>query len=294
VKILARYEELQTIYAEIIEGYSYCHRLKAYVKHFNDIDYANVYKIRDVYMREEVGDGILSEAERLKIIMKDDLWTEQDEDDLVSLKWLINDNTKQIETIVSPDQRKTIQKMVDEKKIELDDMSNKRASYLHPTKEYYSSKYLSEILPYHSLFKDKDLSIPRYEQGEYDEFSEEEITEIAIHYAVSLGRFSARNFRLLAGMPFVLNQLSLARKNPLVFLNKPIVYLTSLQLDIYNKVMRNLDVLENSEGRPPEFDSSTEDQEILDWYDVNYSVWQGKNSKGGDSEIRKTTNYVNS
>ena len=112
MKILARYEELQTIYAEIIEGYSYCHRLKAYVKHFNDIDYANVYKIRDVYMREEVGDGILSEAERLKIIMKDDLWTEQDEDDLVSLKWLINDNTKQIETIVSPDQRKTIQKMV--------------------------------------------------------------------------------------------------------------------------------------------------------------------------------------
>lgn len=293
MKILARYEELQTTYAEIIEGYSYSPPLKAYVKHFNDLDYAHVYRIRDEYIREEVGDDILPEAERLKIIMKDDLWSEQDEDDLISLKWLINDNTREIDKIVSMDQRKMIQKIVDDKQIEYDNMSAKRAAYLHPTKEYYSAKYLSEILPYHSLFKTKDLTIPRYTKDEYEEFSEEEITEIALHYAVSLKQFASRDLRILAAMPFVLNQLSLARKNPLVFLNKPVVHLTSLQLDIYNRVMRNLNVLENSEGRPPEFDSSTEDQEILDWYDVNFSVWQGKNSKGGTSEIKKSTNYVN-
>lgn len=293
MKILARYEELQTVYAEIVEGCSYCPPLKAYVKHFNDLDYASVYKIRDAYLRDEVGDDILPESERLKIIQKDDLWTEQDEDDLISLKWLINDNTREIEKIVSADQRKMIQKIVDDKQVEYDEMSAKRSAYLHPTKEYYSAKYLSEILPYYSLFKDKEMTTLRYTQDEYDEFSEEEITEISLHYAVSLKQFDTRNLRVLAAMPFILNQLSLARKNPLVFLNKPVVFLTSLQLDIYNRTMRNLNVLENAEGRPPDFDSSTEEQEVLDWYDVNYSVWQGKNSKEKPNDIKKTTNYVN-
>ena len=56
--------------------------------------------------------------------------------------------------------------------------------------------------------------------------------------------------------------------------------------------MRNLNVLENDQGNPPDIDKAVDEQEILDWYDKAYSVWQGKNNKDKPSEIKKTTNYV--
>jgi len=291
VKILDQYETLQTIYSEIVEGCSYCHDLKCYVKHFNDRDFAEIYRARDHYLITEVGD-IPTEAEKLKEITEAGIWTEQDEDDLITLQWAVEDNTKQIENIVSPEQREIIQKIVDEKQEELNEVEAKKLSYLHPNKDFYSRKYVSESIPYFALFKDRNLTERFFLEEKYENLDEEEITEIAIKYTLSLKKFNSRNLRLLATFPFVLNQLSLCRKNALIFLNKPVVEFTNYQLDLFNRTMRNLNVLENAEGNPPDIDKATDEQEILDWYDKAYSVWQGKNSKDQPSEIKKTTNYV--
>ena len=96
----------------------------------------------------------------------------------------------------------------------------------------------------------------------------------------------------MATLPFVLNQLSLCKKNPLVFLNKPIVQFSTYQQDIYSRTMRNLTILENAENKPIEIDETTEEQQLLDWYDINYAVWQGKNDSTKKSEITKSTKYV--
>ena len=280
------------LYAEIVEGYSYIEELDSYARHFNELRFVRLYRLRDKYLREQVPEAVLSEKDRLIQLNKEERWTEKQEDDLISLKWLIEDNKKSAETIVSSEQKKLILKIVEEKKEEHDELELEKMTLMHPTREFYSRKYFSELLPQFSLFKDDGLTDPKYTEEEYEEFSEEEVAEISIFFSEGLRKFDERTMRVMATLPFVLNQLSLCKKNPLVFLNKPIVQFSTYQQDIYSRTMRNLTILENAENKPIEIDETTEEQQLLDWYDINYAVWQGKNDSTKKSEITKSTKYV--
>ena len=291
MKILDRYEEFQVLFTEIIEGKSYSEKLDCYIKHLNDRDLVKLYRVRDSYLKKFIK-GIPTEREKLEQLKKDDLWTDQKEDDLISLKWTISDNKKNVETIVAPEQREVILKIIAQKQEEHDALEIEKMTLMHPTREYYSRKYLAEILPLYGTFKDESMTELKFSQEQFDDFSEEEITSISVDYSDELKKFSSRNMRILAAFPFVLNQISLCKKNPLVFLNKPVIDFTNNQSDLYTRTIRNLNILENTENEPIEIDTTTEEQDILDWYDLNYGIIQGKNKKGNNSEITKATKYV--
>ena len=55
--------------------------------------------------------------------------------------------------------------------------------------------------------------------------------------------------------------------------------------------MRNLSILESADGEPPDVDSSTKIQDVLDWYDLNYSILQGKNKNQDADGVRTSKTY---
>jgi hypothetical protein len=287
--LLDKYDDFRIIYLDIIRGYSYSDRLKCYVKHLSDFDMSVLTVKKKVFEDKERADGLLSERDKLKEVISQDEWSEKKEDDIASLKLIIADNTKLIENMSVPEQRKTIQGIVDGKKEELREMELERTSLLYPNLETASFEYYLEILPQYCLFKDTEMKVPLHSAEEYEEtLSEEDMSNINNCYLETVNIFSERNMRAISVMPFVINQLSYCKKSVLSFLNKPVISFTSHQMDIYSRAMRNLSILESAEGEPPEIESITTVQEVLDWYDLNYSIIQGKH-KGKESDAVRTS-----
>jgi hypothetical protein len=290
--LLDRYDDFRIIYLDVVRGYTYCEELKCYVRHLTDFDVSVLTAKKKDFERKEAADGLLSEKDKLKEVISQGEWSIEKEDDIASLRFVISDNTKLVERMDVPEQKRVIQKIIDEKKEELKKIEHERLQFLYPNLETSSFEYYLDILPQYCMFKDISLKIPLHSSIEYeDTLSEEAVGRINKAYALSTDAFSEKNMRILATMPFVINQLSYCKKNILSFMHKPIVDFSSYQMDVYSRTMRNLSILESADGEPPDVDSSTKIQDVLDWYDLNYSILQGKNKNQDADGVRTSKTY---
>jgi len=294
MKVLQQYEFLKTIYADVITGRSRCEKYSCFVKHLTELDYAELIRSKRQYIQELKRQGVPSEAERLSSLKEQGLWTDKDEDDLRTLRLVISDNTKLVERIMVPSQRAPIESIISQKRLELSSMSEKRAELIQSTVEQHGTRHYAALFPKMSMFKDAALSIPRFSAEEYDEMDDSDLVEIHSEYSLAVQDYSEYNFRALACMPFVLNQISSCKKNLYNYLGKPIVNFTIYQQDILNRTLRNLSVIENSESEPIEIEEETVLQDVIDWYDLNFSILLSKRqSSSQDTGVKTSKNYVN-
>lgn len=294
MSVLKNYEFFKVLYSDIIRGFS---RTKTgdYVKHLSESDYADLIVRKEEYVEDLISQGIHTEKQKLEILSSQEVWTSKDEDEILSLKYIISDNTKLIEKMPIASQRAPIEAILGQKKQDLYLLESKRASLVQPTVEFYGMKYYSMIFPQAAIFKDKKMSVFKYEMSDYEKMEDDQIGEINMEYLTSIEKFTERNIRILACLPFVLNQISLCKGNIFSYLGVPISQFTIHQQELYRQAARNINVLENAKGSPPDIQTDTSEQELLDWYDSNYSILSSGGSDANESVgIKTSTNYVNS
>ena len=293
MNILKHYEDYKIIYADIVQGKTWCDEYSCYVKHFTDIDYAKLIRRKSRYTEYLIKEGLQTEAQKLVTLKEQGVWGDKEEDDILSLKYIISDNTKIVEKMPVPQQRAPIEAIIKSKREELAKLEYRRSQLIEPTVEYYSLRYYGTIFPQAAMFKDEALTIPLYSESQYDDMEDDDVAKINSAYIKTLEPFSDRNFRILACLPIVINQVSLCKKNVFAYYGKPLVDFTLYQHDVLSKTLRNLNIMEQSEGEPPEIDEGTSVQDLLDWYDLNYSVLLGKRNSGSqDSGVKTSKTYV--
>ena len=189
-------------------------------------------------------------------------------------------------------QRQTIQAVVDKKIAERSLLRQRKAEAIGEHAEFFADRYYNEIIPLCSLYEDKALTKLKYENAD-ESLDRDELEDIRYKYNSALVKFSDRNLRILATMPFLLNVFAQCKDNLLLFLNKPIVHYTLFQSDLIFKCLRNIKVLENCEADSPQITDNLKAQELLDFYDLNHSVLQGRNKSGSqNSGVTTSTRTV--
>ena len=78
-------------------------------------------------------------------------------------------------------------------------------------------------------------------------------------------------------MPFFLNKFSYCKENIYYFLGIPISQLTYHQNYLLSLGSRNLNVMGQAQGNPPEVDLCQSLDEIVQWYNVQYNLMISKN-----------------
>jgi len=295
MKIVSNYDLYKSLYSDIANQYSFSPKTNLFIKHFGDLDFARVHRIKNEKLKEAMlgNEDMLSEDKKLSLLKEHNLWSDKEEDDLLSLELTISDNKKYCATIIIPNQREAIEKIIKTKETERDVLLARKENLMGETRERYSSIFMSEALIQNSFFKDESCLVKAYSEEEYDSLPDERIAILNSEYSSFLSTFNTRQMRVLACLPFFLNGLSHCRKRPFDFFGIPIVKLTNFQSEILSKGFRNLNVIDNAESEPPEILENTEEQEILDWYDSNYSILVGKSkSGGGQSGTTTSKKYV--
>jgi len=294
VKILENYDKYTLAFNDIIKGYSKSYNFNCYLKHLGQNDLSEIEIKKQEYELELKKEGVFTEKEKLEYLKKEGLWTDSDEEQILTLKYVISDNKKIMDEMVAESQKKFYAKILEQKKIELKEVENRKFNLLYPTAEHYSVQYYSNTLIKSIFFKDKELSIPLFSEEEFSDFDDEKVNDLNKEYAEINSNFTDKKLSLLACLPLIINQLSYCKKNLRLFLDKPITQYTNYQMSLVNKTIRNLNVLENTTSSSPEIMDDTSEKDLIDWYDLNYSIWQGKLSGNSSGEaIKKSTNYVN-
>ena len=270
--IQSEIDSLRLIYKEVLEGFSVADHdgQKIFIKHLNELDHIDVLSRKVVSFEGHLKNGVPSEQDKLKTAISFGEWGADKEDEILSLKWTISDNEKNLQNIIAQ-QRPPIIKIVDGLKQKLRKITHERSSVIGETAERFAEKEAFHYLIYASIYKDEKNRL--FES--FEEFYEEKEEKEAVYGELlekTLEKINHKAVSQIACLGFFLNPLSYAKDNLYFFLGKPISELTHYQTSLFSLGLRNLRTLSESSGSPPDLLDQTNIDDIVFWYDKEYSV----------------------
>lgn len=269
-------EELKIIYSEIIQGSSYIYSPNLYVKHFNEVDNIEVLKEKKRLLIKYKKDGIPSEEDKLKTALEQGEWTKANEENIDFLKLNIHDNEKNVMSII-PQQREGILKMIELRKQELITEIIKRREILGNTAEEFCNRDIINFITCKSLYKDSRCLVAAFDsQDEFENLEDEELDNLIHEVDISASQFSDQNIKKISCMSFFINPLSYVKDNWHNFFNLPIAIMSNYQYSLLAMGARNISTLQNSENEPPLVLTSADIENVVNFFDAQYSILIGK------------------
>ena len=261
-----------SLIGEIFDGYSVStfEGRDVFVKHINIRDQKYIHSYYEKYKNTALSKGIESQEEREAYIKKEELWEESDDVKIVSLTEEIKNLKKTKESIFLPSQKESFQKTIEEKSVELYDLSTKKAEIVGLTAEGYASKRSNDEMLRFCIFKDPDF---RKNLHTEDEFSELEVRDVILLNKIMTDtseKMSEDNIKHAVLRPFFSMYISNC-ENPSDFYGKPIVDLSAYQMKVamYGRVFHSIfqyteDIPDNIREDPDKLIAYSESQRNKD------------------------------
>lgn len=276
-KILKNETDCRIVYSEIVKGYSYDTLGGFFLKHFGEIESSETERVRRLYLKEMEAQGILSEPEKIKLLEINGHWTKEDEASYRQYQDEIEGLRLSLHKLIIPQQQEHMGKIIEKKIEENKNKWSTRAQLLGTTREIYAGRKAAEFHILSTFYKDKQLTIPAFNQEEIDNLSDEQLNIYMNVYQEIHEVFVDKNFKRIAVCPFFLNTYLMSDNNPYFFYGKPLVQLSTYQLALFNRAAFYKNVVEESPQRPP--DEYYEDlDKVIQFYDRQYSIIVGKRS----------------
>lgn len=263
------------VYQEIIEGCSYSPK-GFFIKHLCEIEQIELTRKRIELVNDYVARGIPTEEERLTRLKEDGEWSDEKENDIVAYRQTLSDNERLIHTIIQQ-QQAGIRKVIEEHRQSLIKLLIERKTAIGITAEELTQKDSTYFMAYLALYRDRACLKPLFDSWEdFEALEEDKSTDYLQAIDNVLDRMNEQNIRKISVMPFFLNAFSYCKESIHTFLNKPISRLTNYQVHLFSLGSRNLNILSQSEGSPPDYFDKVSVDDILKWYDLQYSIIIGK------------------
>lgn len=265
-------DQLKLIYYEIINGASFSPEASFFVKHFSEKENFLIQKRKVELFYFYAKEGVPHESELLKNALKNGEWTEEKENKILELKFAISDNERHINDIIMQ-QRPIIQKAIDKHKEELSELIYERKEILGKSIEDLVEYDINDYISYISFYKDEKCKISAFESfEEFEKIDFSKILKLNEILSIYYKKISELELKKIAAMPFFLNKFSYAKDNIHNFLGVPLNDLTHNQSYLFSMGVRNLNILSNVEGSPPDLSLNAKPVDLVNWYEIQNSI----------------------
>jgi hypothetical protein len=219
--------------------------------------------------------GVPSRQERVDFITKEsEEWGQDDEDEITSAEYFITDNQETYDQMMIPEQKAEMKKMLDEARVTIYKKKSDREAKIGTVAETKAETHANSFHIYHSFHKDSEFKEKLWSREAFEDMEDWELGKWVVAYNVTTGNFGNKNFKKIAAMPFVLNLISYCKDQGMFFYGKPITELTTYQLAIYTKAMRNSFTLRETKSKhgSPEINNDLKMRDLIEWYDHEYTM----------------------
>ena len=249
-----------------------------YIKHVSITDQRYLHKHYEKYRQVALDRGLETEEERTAYILKEEIWEEKDDLKIQSLKLETENLKRTIKSLFLPSQKEGMQKNINEKLKELEELNLKKREVMGQTAEDYASKRSGDEILRYLLFKDKELTQNLYGEDEFGELEVWEVAQLSILMADIQDRLSDARIQEAVLRPFFSMYLSLC-EDAGGFYRKPITGLTVYQLRVvlFGRMFYN--VFQFTDDIPEDF---KQDPQKL----MNFSEAQRNKDSGHKGKIR--------
>ena len=230
-------------FRDICQGYTVisCNLGKFYFKHINVSDQVLLDESKDQYIEEAKNRGIPTVEEALINLKEEGYWSEKDEAAIKQEEVFLLKINEQKKNTYLKSQIDILNKQINDSLIKLNELKNKRSSYLGNTCENYAEQRVTEEFLKFTLFKDADLKNLYFTDDEFDELSSDDLSLLIGFYNKTLTEFADSRIQRLVLEDFFTYYMPYC-EDPIHFYGKPIINLTynQLRLILYARYFKNI------------------------------------------------------
>jgi hypothetical protein len=258
------------LYKDIINGYTYVPYHKIYIKHFKEIDIGEINESKQKIIEDSKTKGLLSEKEKIDILIESDHWSQEKESEIQILEEQISNHRQAKTKLFLKAQLDAIQHEINKKQKKLDTLITEKSSIMGLTVEKHAEKKSSEEIIKFALFKDSNFCHPLHTTKEYEELEYKELEELINIYSEIMYDFSEKRIKMISAATFFMNALMLCKNNPFIFFGKPVCQLTNFQMEMFSYGLSFKNVLEK--GNTPPVDTSSDLEQMVEWYESSGNI----------------------
>ena len=246
------FTEYRKIFRDIVKGKTevLLQGKKFYIKHLSALDQVDIDDVKKMYYDSAIDRGIPSEAEVLKSLHDEGVWTEEEEKEIENQKAFIGQLQKNKTQLVLKSQIDNQNKMIKETEEKINELNTKKQELMGINAESYSNKRASDYYIIKSFYEDADLKNPLFpEEKDFNELYSEDIHELINTYNESFLNFDELKIQTMILQDFYYIYFPFS-DDTVGFFGRPVVELTynQLKLIVYTKIFKN--IFENNQHIP--------------------------------------------
>jgi hypothetical protein len=230
---------LRKTFRDISKGFSfgYLENKKVYIKHFLTEDFISIEEKKKEYYEKAKQRGLPTENCVLLRLKKDGIWTDKNEEFMLSQKAIVDNLIVSKKNSAIPSQTESFQKKIDEENQKLFEIEQKRKIFIGRTCETYRDIEANKYFITCSLYTDEKCEKRFFETEEdIDEFDNFE--SINTLYDSSTSHLTIDHILHLVVHPIFLQYFYLLGDDISIFFGKPIVFLSFLQVELLHSALK--------------------------------------------------------
>ena len=229
-------KELRQAFVDVCNGYS-CAEYNGgtlYIRHLSHKEHLYLDELYDQFKQEAYSSGIMTEKEKVDFLLKEGLWSEKKENEIVMKKDYVVRLKESLKLIKLPSILKKQIEETEKQENELRLLEKEKSDLIGMTSESYADKVVNDYYILKSFFKEDTLKNALFSKEEFDEIEDTIFIDLLAIYGKSLDRCADLNLKKLAIQDFFTAYYNLCEDNASIFFGKSIVNFTYNQVKLSN------------------------------------------------------------
>ena len=165
------FSNCRRLYKDILKGYSYVPYHKLYIKHFKETDIGEISELKESITLQAKEKGLLSEEDKIQLLIDGDLWTIEKQQEIQSLSEQISNHQQAKSKLFIKSQLAAVQRQIDSKSEKLSVLLQERGGLVGLTSEKFAEKAAKHCLvidnsSFYRMDPDVPLIVPQVNSDE--------------------------------------------------------------------------------------------------------------------------------
>jgi len=265
-------ENLKIVFSEVLRGYTLaaCPSFKGIrIKHFNNFDSADLDIRNQSFYNKAVKNGLPTRKERIDYLIKEGIWTEEKNKNILNTKANLVGLQKTKEKVFLQAHIDQANKEIEECEIKLAMQEREKEELIGFTAEVYASRRINEHYMYNALLGENKERL--FSKEEFEELGEGQMVELIGMYNKNTQKFKSNALKKISVSGFFTNLFYLCDDDPFVFFGKAVVGLTFYQIELFGYGKYYKSMIQNSDNQPPE-EIAKDPEKLVEWFESSKSA----------------------
>ena len=278
---------LKVIFSEALRGFTLAdspsyNRIR--IKHFNNFDSAELDIKNKFFYEKATEEGLPSREQRIDYLIKEDIWTEEQNKEILHTKTTLAGLKRTKEKIFLQAHIDQVNQELKDNQIKLTQQEGKKEELIGFTAEAYAARKINEHYMHNALLRENGEKL--FTDEEFEELEEGKMVELIGVYNKSTKKFQSNSLQRISVSGFFTNLFYLCDDDPFVFFGKAVVELTFYQIELFGYGRYYKNMIQNSENKPPE-EIASNPEKLVEWFESSKSAREALD-KGKDPQKEGT------